>query len=95
VALNVFGKLRCHNFGTFTITSVASEGAGIVVLTPLLTSTLHYGLFDERGNLNMSITFDHRVTDGAVVARSLVDVEEVLLGEILQELQPLRVFKAA
>ena len=51
VCLKLFGKLRCHNFGTFSLTSVAAEGGGVLHMTPLLTSTLHYGLFDDRGVL--------------------------------------------
>src|SRR5439155_16266887 len=95
VSLNLIGKLRCHNFGTFSVSSVASEGGGIVVLTPLVTSTLHYGLFDERGNLTMRNTFDHRALDGAVIARALVEMEKVLLTDIVQELLPLRALKVA
>jgi hypothetical protein len=86
VSLNLSGKLRAHNFGTFGITSTSSEGAGILALLPLVTSTLHYGLFDDRGNLPARITFDHRVLDGAFVARSLVELEEVLQTTILEEL---------
>src|SRR5207244_1624472 len=44
VSLNLMGKLRAHNFGTFSVSSTASEGAGILMLMPLLTSTLHFGL---------------------------------------------------
>jgi hypothetical protein len=91
VSLNLFGKLRCHNFGTFSLTSVASEGAGVLALTPLLTSTLHPGLIDEHGVLPMRLTFDHRALDGACVARAMVQLERVLLGEILDELTRLRV----
>src|SRR5205823_4506095 len=29
-SLNVFGRRRCHNFGTFGISSVAAQGAGIL-----------------------------------------------------------------
>jgi hypothetical protein len=95
VSLNLIGKLRCHNFGTFSLTSVAAQGAGVLNMTPLLTSTLHYGLFDERGNLPMRITFDHRAVDGACVARALVRVEEVLQKEILQELLGGRTLRVA
>jgi hypothetical protein len=87
VSLNLFGKLRCHNFGTFSLTSVAAEGGGVLHMTPLLTSSLHYGLFDERGVLPMRITFDHRALDGGTVARALVRLEQVLKNEILQELR--------
>jgi hypothetical protein len=83
--LNVFGRLRCHNFGTFGLSSVAAEGAGILHLVPLLTS-LHYGLFDAADNLDLRLTWDHRVMDGASAARLLVALEETLHGEILAEL---------
>ena len=85
-ALHVSGKLRAHNFGTFSVTSTAAEGAGALALLPLVTATLHYGLFDDRGHLPARITFDHRVLDGAFVARGLVELEEVLQTTILEEL---------
>jgi hypothetical protein len=95
VSLNLFGKLRCHNFGTFSLTSVAAEGAGILVLTPLLTSTLHYGLFDERGSMPMRMTIDHRAIDGATASRALAELEEVLMSEMLEEVLQLRRIRAA
>src|SRR5262249_58036557 len=49
--LNVSGKLRAHNFGTFSVTSTAAAGAGGLALLPRVTATLHYGLFDDRGHL--------------------------------------------
>lgn len=85
-SLNLFGKLRCHNFGTFSLTSVGAAGAGVLNMQALLTCTLHYGMFDERGRLPMRITFDHRAIDGSNVARALVRLEEVLRNEICQEL---------
>jgi hypothetical protein len=85
-ALNMFGRRRCHNFGTFSVSSTASQGAGLVTLIPILTSALHYGLFDAHGSLDVRVTFDHRVMDGAVVARVLTDLESVLTREIVREL---------
>src|SRR5262249_6176689 len=64
-ALNVFVPMRCQNFGTFGITSLGAHGAGITHLVPLLTSTIHYGLFDPSGAVDMRLSFDHRVLDGA------------------------------
>jgi hypothetical protein len=85
-SLNLSGKLRAHNFGTFSVSSTSSEGAGILALLPLVTSTLHYGLFDDGGNLPARITFDHRVLDGAFVSRGLAELEQVLRTTILEEL---------
>lgn len=87
-ALNASGRRRCHNFGTFSLSSIASQGAGLLHTIPILTSTLHYGLFDERGRLDVRITWDHRVMDGAVIARVLADLESVLNREIVRELAP-------
>ena len=84
-ALNIRGPVRCRYFGTFGVTSLGSQGAGITHLVPLLTSQLHYGMFDPAGGLEMRLSFDHRVLDGVTAARGLADLESVLLGEILQE----------
>ena len=71
LTLNLFGRIRAHNFGTFGITTVASQGAGVLHLIPLLTSTLHYGLLDAKGSLDVRLTIDHRVLDGSTAARAL------------------------
>ena len=89
-ALNVCGRRRCHNFGTFGLSSVAAQGAGLLQLIPLPTSTVHYGLFTEAGDLDVRLTWDHRVMDGAVAARILVELERTLQGKILAELTRMR-----
>ncbi len=85
-SLNMFGRRRCHNFGTFGISSIAAQGAGILHLIPVLTSMLHYGLFDAQGRLDMRLTWDHRVLDGATAGRALADLETVLNHDIVREL---------
>ncbi len=83
--LNVFGTLRSRYFGTFGVSSVGSQGAGITHLTPLLTTQLHYGMIDSDGGLEMRISFDHRVLDGATIAQGLADLEDVLLSQMVAE----------
>jgi hypothetical protein len=95
LGLNLFGRRRSHNFGTFGLTSTAVYGAGILTLVPVLTSTIHYGLFDSRGSLDMRLSFDHRVLDGATAAQSLVDMEHVLLHQILDEVRSLNTVNTA
>jgi hypothetical protein len=85
-ALNVSGRRRCHNFGTFGVSTVAAQGAGLLHLIPLLTSMLHYGLLDEAGDLDLRLTWDHRVMDGAAAARALVEIDQALHGPVLREL---------
>jgi hypothetical protein len=83
--LNVFGSFRSHFFGTFGLTSVGSQGVAITHVPPLLTCQLHYGILDSTSALPVRLSFDHRVLDGATAARSLIDLNEVLLGEMVLE----------
>ena len=70
--------------------TVAAQGAGLLHLIPVLTSMLHYGLIDAAGDLDLRLTFDHRVLDGAAAARALVELERTLQGTILSELTQMR-----
>jgi hypothetical protein len=80
------GACRAHFFGTFGISVVASLGAaGLHLLSPL-TTTLNYGAFDEQGTIEVRLSYDHRVLDGAPVARALAALEDVLHGPIRDEL---------
>ncbi|MEI6239542.1 MAG: hypothetical protein WCR51_04075 [Planctomycetia bacterium] len=80
------GACRGHFFGTFGISVVGSLGAaGLHILSPL-TTTLNYGTFERDGTLDVRLTYDHRVLDGAPVARALGELEDVLHGEIRAEL---------
>lgn len=94
-AANASGRWRELYLGTYTISSTASLGAGIVQLISPMTGTLHYGLFDERDELDMRLTFDHRVLDGATAARALTVMENHLHGAILTELRSFATLRAA
>jgi hypothetical protein len=85
-ALNGSGPRRARLFGTFGVSVTAGAGASALALVSPLTTTLHYGKFDARGNIDVRLTFDHRVLDGMTVARALTDLEDVLRGEIREEL---------
>jgi hypothetical protein len=85
LGLNMSGWLRCWHFGTFGLTSLGAQGAGMVKLVPILTATLHYGLFEGDGGLLVRLSFDHRVMDGVAAAEALVELERSLLGEVLDE----------
>ena len=86
-AMQTSGRKRARNFGTFGISVTASMGATALNLITPLTTTLNYGQFDEAANLDVRLHFDHRVLDGAPVARALVELEQVLNGEIAAELR--------
>lgn len=80
------GAWRADLFGTFGVSVVGALGAaGLHILSPL-TTTLNYGTFAADGSLDVRVTYDHRVLDGAPVARALAELEEVLHTEIYREL---------
>lgn len=85
-ALNLFGRRRCHNYGTFSLTSVGSRGAGLLNVAPILTTAIHYGQIDEKGCVDVRLSWDHRVMDGSTLARALVELENVLNVNIAGEL---------
>ena len=87
VSLNLSGRARAKRFGTFGVTTLG--GRGVEQIHPLspLTTTLTFGPIDARGKVTVKIVYDHRVLDGAYVARRLVDLEKKLNGAILEELR--------
>ncbi len=80
------GRQRPNYFGTFGV-SVYS-GLGAESLHPLspLTCVLNYGVIAEDGSVDVRLVYDHRVMDGATVARALERMEDILTGTIYAEL---------
>jgi hypothetical protein len=86
-ALNISGGERARQFGTFGVTAMAGTGSTSHYLLSPLTTTLTYGVFDAAGDVEVRITFDHRVYDGGVGAKVLATLEDVLLTEVRDELR--------
>jgi hypothetical protein len=87
-ALNVSGMKRCKRFGTFGLSSYGALGAEQIHPISPLTTTLTYGPIDPAtGRVVVKLIYDHRVLDGAYVARRLRDLEQVVNGPILDELR--------
>jgi hypothetical protein len=85
VGLNI-GRQRANYFGTFGISVYSALGAeSLHPLTPL-TTTLNYGVFGADGSLDVRLVYDHRVTDGATIARALARLEEVMNTSLRDEL---------
>ena len=86
--LNISGFKRSKRFGTFGLSSYGALGAEQIHPISPLTTTLTYGPIDpDTGRVIVKLIYDHRVLDGAYVARRLRDLEEVLNGPILGELR--------
>lgn len=86
LGLNI-GRQRANYFGTFQLSVYSGLGAeSLNPLTPL-TSLLNYGPIGEDGSVDVRIHYDHRVMDGANVARALKRFEAILNGEVADEVR--------
>lgn len=88
LGLNI-GRQRARYFGTFQLSVYSALGAeSLNPLTPL-TTLLNYGPIGEDGLVTVRIHYDHRVMDGANVARGLERFEKILNGEVADEVKSL------
>lgn len=85
IGLNAWGRKRAHYFGTFGVSVYAGLGAASLHPLSPLTTTLNYGVIEPDGGVDVRLVYDHRVLDGATVARALADLERVLCTEMLEE----------
>jgi hypothetical protein len=95
LGLDWFGAERAQFFGTFGVSVTAGLGAGALLLLSPWTTALHYGVMEADGMCPVRLTFDHRVLDGANMARVLVELEAELNGSVLRELHDLGRNRAA
>jgi pyruvate/2-oxoglutarate dehydrogenase complex dihydrolipoamide acyltransferase (E2) component len=86
LAFNI-GSQRGTYVGTFAIAELASLGADSPTPLSIWTAALTYGLLDSEGSIDVRLTVDHRVLDGAISARVLARLEDTLNGPIAQELR--------
>jgi hypothetical protein len=95
VNLNLVVKSRARRIGTFSMSSLAGQGAWNRSHPAIHTTSLTFGPLDEQGRLLATLICDHRVLDGALAARVLGNLEAALLGPIAAELKTLAGNRAA
>jgi hypothetical protein len=84
LGLNI-ARQRANYFGTFQLSVYSGLGAeSLNPLTPL-TTLLNYGPIDKDGSVTVRIHYDHRVMDGANVARALERFEKILNSDVADE----------
>jgi hypothetical protein len=87
IGLNI-GRQRGNFFGTFAVSVYSAlKAESLHPLSPL-TTLLNYGVITD-GSLDVRIIYDHRVMDGATVARALGRLEAILNSVILEEVRSL------
>lgn len=89
LALRARGSWRDRYYGTFAASNVAPAGGALTLALCPHTTFLAPAPVEADGSTTLRVFFDHRVTDGAPVARALVAMEEALRGSILDELRAL------
>jgi hypothetical protein len=81
------GRQRGNYFGTYGVTVYSALGAESLHPLSPLTATLNYGVIAPQGTVDVRLVYDHRVMDGATVARALSRLETALVTLIVEELR--------
>ena len=89
ISLHWLGEKRAKRLGTFGLSVYAGLGASSTHPLLPVSFLLNYGVMDERGRITVRLIYDHRVVDGALIARALATMETILNGTILEELDSL------
>ena len=93
--LNVAGRTRAVRVGTFSLSTLAGQGALNRGHPTFLTTSLTYGPLDEQGRSVVTLLCDHRVLDGVAAAHVLNRLEETIRTQLAAELRTLAVKRAA
>jgi hypothetical protein len=91
--MNTSGYRRAKWMGTFGLSVYSSLGADSLHPLSPLTTALNYGVIREDGEVDVRIIYDHRVLDGATVARALEELEHILNEETLDSQPPTAGFR--
>lgn len=77
LGLNI-GRQRASHFGTAAMSVLGGQGIEIVFAVSPWTLLLSYGPIAADGEVTVTVSFDHRVMDGAVVTRAITLLETKL-----------------
>lgn len=89
VGLNI-GRQHANFAGNYSVTSVSAFGAGELHAVSPGPYVVTYDRVAADQTIGVVIRWDHRVTDAAVIARTLTRLEEVLNGAIASEIRASR-----
>jgi hypothetical protein len=81
------GTKRAKRLGTFGLSTLAGLGAYNRHHPSCLSTSLSYAPMDAKGRALVTILFDHRIVDGAAIARDLAELEMILNTDIAAELR--------
>ncbi|MFM7242642.1 MAG: hypothetical protein ACKO40_00515 [Planctomycetaceae bacterium] len=81
---------RVTRIGTFSLSTLAGFAATNRFHPTICTTSLSYGPLDDDGRCLVTVIADHRVLDGAAVAKALARLEDVLTTQLVAELRTAR-----
>jgi hypothetical protein len=93
--LNCSGYKRAKRLGTFGLSSYGRLGAEQIHPLGPLTTLLTFGPISRAGEVVVKVVYDHRVLDGAQVARYLAEMEQIMQSDVHAELVQLASRRAA
>lgn len=79
-------RLRAERLGTFFLSTLSGQGVEIQIPPAIQTGCLTYGPIDQCGRSRVTLAYDHRVMDGALVANCLMRLESILSETLRLEL---------
>lgn len=88
--MNSRSAKRASRIGTFSLSTLAGLGATNRFHPTLCTTSLSYAPLESDGRCMVTIIADHRVLDGAAVARALQWLDQALQTDLVAELTALR-----
>ena len=80
------GRQRANYFGNFGVTSVSAFGPGELHALSPGPYIISYGALEPDMTMDVVIRWDHRVTDAAMIAKTLSLLQDALNGKITAEL---------
>ena len=83
---NCSGRQRAKYIGTFSISSLAGQGALNAYHPLITTSSLAFGPMDASGKCEVVLLCDHRTLDGVMGAKALEMLEATLSSRMVEEL---------
>jgi len=86
VMLNVSGRIRERQLGTFSMSSLAGQGVINREHPTICTTSLTYGPVGRDGHSVVTLVYDHRLFDGMQAAQALQQLRACLQQDIVAEL---------
>ncbi len=88
--LNIATQKRAKRLGTFFLSTLAGRGAEIQLPPSIHTACLTYGPLNDQLKSRVTLAYDHRIMDGALVAEVLQKLEQTLNETLVAELQSIK-----